>query len=124
MVSWTTYFETNSKYGANSYVKTWCVFHFSKMHYLVPRRIFITLFFENGLFLMKNVQSQDKAFLLEIIQENSSGEWALRRGLKNCRKRKKAQKCSFSIIFLAFEHLFVVWSRHLYGFFTRSKGKV
>lgn len=92
MISWATYFETNSKYGATSYVKTQCVFHFSKMHYLVPRRIFIILFFENVLFLMKNVQSQDKVFLLEIIQENSSGGWALRRGLRNYQKRKKKKK--------------------------------
>lgn len=79
-------------------------------------------------FLMKNVQSQDKVFLLEIIQENSSGGWSLRRGLRNYQKRKKkkkkTEKSNFSIIFLAFKHHLVVWSRQLYGFFTRSKGKV
>ena len=36
---------------------------------------------------------QDRAFLLEIIQENSSaeGRGALKRGLKKLRKRKRKQ---------------------------------
>lgn len=38
---------------------------------------------------MKNVQSQGKAALLEIIQENSSRGWALRGGLKNCREKHR-----------------------------------
>lgn len=43
-----------------------------KISYFMPRRIFMTPFLENVPFLMKNVQRQDKALLLEIIQENSS----------------------------------------------------
>lgn len=59
--------------------------------------LLLFFFFENFPSLMKNVQSQDKACFHEIIQKNSWGYWALRRGLKNSRKKKK-QKCNFSII--------------------------
>lgn len=108
---------------ANSHIKTQCIFHFSKIHYCMPGRIllFVFFFFLKCSLFDENVQSQDRVFLLEIIWENSleGGHWE-----GAWKTAEKEKKCNFSIIFLAFEHLFVVWSRQLYGFFTRTKGKV
>lgn len=39
-------------------------------------------------------------------------------------KRGEKKECNFHIIFLAFEHLFIVWSRQLYGFFMKNKENV